>query len=77
MSCIATVINAVSYLVGACGAIIAWWPGRNEGGGFTPYVNPQLIQEMNKRGVKSRKVKDIAMLLVGISFVLQFIALFF
>ncbi|QUY49882.1 hypothetical protein JK621_06890 [Serratia plymuthica] len=77
MSCIATVINAVSYLVGACGAIIAWWPGRTEGGGLPFYANIPLIKKVEEDAVKSRKVKDIAMLLVGISFVLQFIALFF
>lgn len=76
MSTCSTIINAISYVIGASGAIMLWLDSRHFGSGVGAYASEELLKQIASLSRKSVKVKDYSMLLIAISFVMQFVALF-
>lgn len=70
------VINGMAYLLGAVGAIMQWRDSRKSGSSVGAYANAELLNKIKSISKESIRIKDYAMLLIGVSFIMQFIALF-
>ena len=72
-------LDAFGLVLGFSGGSLVWWVGRKEGGSL-PFISDaegKLLAEIKAANVHRQRLKDRGMLLIAVSFLLQFFALLF
>lgn len=72
-------LNAIGLIIGFVGALIFWLVGRREGTSlpFYPDSEGKILAEIKAKSEEDDSRKNLGIALIAISFLCQFLALFF